>query len=682
MVDYSKFANIDASDSEEEEQKLRDNAQKGEAWLRKYDAMTKDLSSSDSDSDAEPTIAGVDWAKEGAEQLGPDKYDATLQKRDGKLKNAIPGDATWLTPTERRRLMRHSSPGSTGARFAGEQLQDVTDASQVPAALAKLKDPWPSVDATQLYAHARVAKKLDPSASARLREDLASRTHLRLALARYFIKHEVDATGANNRAACEGAVDACWEAVREAAAGETEPWDAAWADGPLACAALVLAEPGMRPLLLAPSIKRVGCETLLAISRGIDRRDELLAAWRQIEPDDADAVEVFVEPAGATPSYTFQPLLQSDVADNELGPYITYARHAGLPKYGTLALCLTNALRRGIQKLDGAARRASILRASLDPALEQVLGLETDDADDVATWVGYGVGLQNTLRGFLVALAPIGRFFDGEAITAHALLEAIPDKNLGYEPLQDPIFGHAVDTWLAGEVPLKDGVLAARGDRHGRVLRGWASALRGAAVSAIAAVGSDYGSICDVPDEHSWPRQEVQLALSVRGWLFVATRVEKGRFTIEFEKGSSPAAKDAIPCLHAMRELVKEGRLEWPQGLADVSLVAVRFRVSPKKTVTALALSSGDDAIATLGPDVDDAVILVDVCDGQLACACCGTRATKRVALHACAGCHRVAYCSRKCQAKAWKRGHRKLCPRLAGLTRENSPPPSTGALT
>ena len=230
MVDYSKFNNIEgASDSEDEKQTV--DPDKAEAWLRKYDELAKDQSSdSDSDSDVEPTIDGVDWAKEGATRLGPDKYDATLRKRDAKLKNPIPGDATWLTPTERRRLMRHASPGPTGALFAGEQLPpDLKDAEAVPAAILHLKDPWPSVDAAQLYAHARVAKKLDATCSARLREDLASRTHLRLALARYFVANNIDATGPANRPVCEKAIDACWEAIREAAAGEAGAWDAAWA---------------------------------------------------------------------------------------------------------------------------------------------------------------------------------------------------------------------------------------------------------------------------------------------------------------------------------------------------------------------------------------------------------------------------------------------------------------------
>ena len=66
-----------------------------------------------------------------------------------------------------------------------------------------------------------MAKKLDKTCSARLREDLASRTHLRLALARYFVSNQIDATGPANRPVCEKAIDACWESVREAAAGET-----------------------------------------------------------------------------------------------------------------------------------------------------------------------------------------------------------------------------------------------------------------------------------------------------------------------------------------------------------------------------------------------------------------------------------------------------------------------------
>ena len=58
MVDYSKFNNIEASDSEDEKQTV--DPDKAEAWLRKYDELAKDQSSdSDSDSD-KPTIAGVD----------------------------------------------------------------------------------------------------------------------------------------------------------------------------------------------------------------------------------------------------------------------------------------------------------------------------------------------------------------------------------------------------------------------------------------------------------------------------------------------------------------------------------------------------------------------------------------------------------------------------------------------
>ena len=665
MVDYSKFNTIEgASDSDDEKQTV--DPDRAEAWLRKYNELAKDESDSDSDDD-EPTIAGVDWAKEGAKQLGPDKYDATLRKRDAKLKNPIPGDATWLTPTERRRLMRHASPGPTGALFAGEQLpSDLKDAEAVPAAILSLKDPWPSVDAAQLYAHARVAKKLDKTCSARLREDLASRTHLRLALARYFVSHQIDATGPTNRGVCEKAIDACWESVREAAAGETAEWNAAWADGPLACAALVLAEPGMRPLQLAEGIKKVGCEVLLALSRREDRRDELIAAWRHIEAGE-DAVEVFVEPRGPAPSFLFQPLLQGRVEDHELVPYVSYARHAGLPKYGTLALCLANALRAGIRKFDGA-RRASALQV-LSPALQRVLALEDDDADDIKEWAGFGLGLQNTLRGFLRALTAIGRFFSDDASSSSELLSVIPgNDDLGYEPLTDPIFHHSVDAWFSGKIPVEDGVLAARGDRHGRVLRGWASALRGAAVAAVAAVGADYASVCETPPPESWLGQEVQLALSVRGWLFVKTHVEEGRFTIEFDKGQHMTSQEALPCLHAMRGLVKDAK-HGPKGLGEVSLVQARFVLSETRTVTAVALAKGDDdAVATLSDTPADAVVLVDVCDGEHACACCGARASKQVPVKACTGCHRVAYCSRKCQASHWKKGHRKLCPRLRAL--------------
>ena len=89
MVDYSKFDKIEGSDSDDEKQTV--DPARAEAWLRKYDELAKDESDSDSDDSDEPTIAGVDWAKEGAKQLGPDKYDAALRKRDAKLKNPIPG---------------------------------------------------------------------------------------------------------------------------------------------------------------------------------------------------------------------------------------------------------------------------------------------------------------------------------------------------------------------------------------------------------------------------------------------------------------------------------------------------------------------------------------------------------------------------------------------------------------
>ena len=184
-----------------------------------------------------------------------------------------------------------------------------------------------------------------------------------------------------------------------------------------------------------------------------------------------------------------------------------------------------------------------------------------------------------------------------------------------------------MDAWLSGIIPVKDGVLAARGDRHGRVLRGWASALRGAAVSAVAAVGADYASVCETPPPDSWLGQEVQLALSVRGWLFVKTQVKEGRFTIEFDKGQQkPSSHEALPCLHAMRGLVKEAK-NGPKGLGEVSLVQARFVLSETRTVTAVSLAKGeDDAVATLSSTPDDAVVLVDVCDGEHACACCGAR--------------------------------------------------------
>ena len=45
-----------------------------------------------------------------------------------------------------------------------------------------------------------------------------------------------------------------------------------------------------------------------------------------------------------------------------------------------------------------------------------------------------------------------------------------------------------------------------------------------------------------------------------------------------------------------------------------------------------------------------------------------------------CATCRRVQYCSRHCQATAWKNGHRHLCPRIAKLAppkpKKPAPPP------
>ena len=111
----------------------------------------------------------------------------------------------------------------------------------------------------------------------------------------------------------------------------------------------------------------------------------MVEAWRRVEPGDADAVEVFVEPRGPAPSFLFQPLLQGRVEDHELVPYVSYARHAGLPKYGTLALCFNDT---SIRKFDGA-RRASALQV-LNPALQQVLELEDDDPDDAKEWAADG----------------------------------------------------------------------------------------------------------------------------------------------------------------------------------------------------------------------------------------------------------------------------------------------------
>ena len=143
-------------------------------------------------------------------------------------------------------------------------------------------------------------------------------------------------------------------------------------------------------------------------------------------------------------------------------------------------------------------------------------------------------------------------------------------------------------------------------------------------MSAVAAVGADYASVCETPPPDSWLGQEVQLALSVRGWLFVKTQVKEGRFAVEFDKGQQkPSSQEALPCLHAMRGLVKEAK-NGPKGLGEVSLVQARFVLSETRTVTAVSLAKGDDdAVATLSSTPDDAVVLVDVCDGEHACACC-----------------------------------------------------------
>ncbi|CAJ0764158.1 20884_t:CDS:2 [Entrophospora sp. SA101] len=53
-------------------------------------------------------------------------------------------------------------------------------------------------------------------------------------------------------------------------------------------------------------------------------------------------------------------------------------------------------------------------------------------------------------------------------------------------------------------------------------------------------------------------------------------------------------------------------------------------------------------------------------------CNCCGSQTRKdlnaeekNTALLACSSCFSVNYCSKECQKKDWKNGHRKLCPTL-----------------
>eukprot|EP00927_Polykrikos_kofoidii_P048252 TRINITY_DN42476_c0_g1_i1.p1 TRINITY_DN42476_c0_g1~~TRINITY_DN42476_c0_g1_i1.p1 ORF type:complete len:629 (-),score=55.14 TRINITY_DN42476_c0_g1_i1:199-2085(-) len=47
-------------------------------------------------------------------------------------------------------------------------------------------------------------------------------------------------------------------------------------------------------------------------------------------------------------------------------------------------------------------------------------------------------------------------------------------------------------------------------------------------------------------------------------------------------------------------------------------------------------------------------------------CSCCGTEAGPMIHLQLCSGCKRVGYCSKVCQKKAWKAGHKFECSRLA----------------
>ena len=177
-----------------------------------------------------------------------------LRKRDAKLKNPIHGDddearrlpKDGASCAARRRARRaRYSPASTGT--------DPKDAEAVPRRYSAFERPSRG-DAVQRYDHADVGD--DKICSARLRADLASRTHLRLALA---VPPAPTAMRCrpSNRPVCEKAVDAPgMRGSGSATVRGTRPGPA----GPYPAPA-----PATAPGMTAPTdrfdknIKRVGC---------------------------------------------------------------------------------------------------------------------------------------------------------------------------------------------------------------------------------------------------------------------------------------------------------------------------------------------------------------------------------------------------------------------------------------
>ena len=117
---------------------------------------------SDSDDD-EPTIAGVDWAKEGAKQLGPDKYDATLRKRDAKLKTTSldldeqrgehvrPDRLEQGLKLERQAQARGLLNGHRLGDEAAESCDGLTSRDQILASLRCASEVEVEGDAAALY---------------------------------------------------------------------------------------------------------------------------------------------------------------------------------------------------------------------------------------------------------------------------------------------------------------------------------------------------------------------------------------------------------------------------------------------------------------------------------------------------------------------------------------------------
>ena len=117
---------------------------------------------------------------------------------------------------------------------------------------------------------------------------------------------------------------------------------------------------------------------------------------------------------------------------------------------------------------------------------------------------------------------------------------------------------------------------------------------------------------------------------------------------------------------------------DWPPGLAGAKLVAMRFKRSASRVVTvatdvdhrlAGARAPGLEATYVVDDVVDDGKVARRKCSNG---ACAAKHETQPGAFRNCARCRRVQYCSRACQAAAWKAGHRLLCPRVAAL----APPP------